>query len=367
MTSRLFTPYRLGELALANRIVIAPMCQYSAREGSAGDWHMMHLGHLAVSGAGLLIIEATAVTPEGRITPGDLGLYSDETEAALERVITAIRSYSGMPIGMQLAHAGRKASCDVPWEGGAQIPPDAPRGWRCLAPSAVAFSPADPPPLALDEAGLMAIVAAFVEAAKRADRLGLDLLELHGAHGYLLHQFLSPLANRRDDQYGGSIENRMRFPLAVFDAVRAAFSPGKPVGVRVSATDWLEGGLDLPQSITFAEALAARGCGFIHVSTGGLHPDQAIPVGPRYQVPFAEAIRMATGMPTVAVGLITEAEEAEAIIAGGEADLVSLGRGILFDPRWPWHAAAKLGAQVKAPNPYLRSQPRELKTLFEGP
>lgn len=365
MTSQLFTPVHLGELALDNRIIIAPMCQYSAQDGSASDWHMMHLGQLAISGAGLLILEASAVTPEGRITPNDLGLYSDENEAALERVLTAIRSYSTMPIAIQLSHAGRKASCDVPWAGGAQIPASAPDGWRCLAPSAIPFNPANEAPLALDAAGLADTIAAFVAAAKRAERLGLDGIELHGAHGYLLHEFLSPLSNQRTDTYGGSLENRMRFPLEVYDAVRAVFPRNKPVGVRVSATDWTEGGLDLPQSIEFAKALAARGCSYIHVSTGGLHIDQAIPLGANYQVPFAKAIKAEAGMPTMAVGLITDPEQAESIIADGEADMVSLARGMLYDPRWPWHAAAKLGAHVKCPPQYLRCQPRELKSLFE--
>ena len=362
--SRLFSPYHLGDLELENRIVVAPMCQYSAHDGAAGDWHMMHLGQMAISGAALLILEATAVTPEARITPGDLGLYTDENEAALERVLTAIRAYSAIPIAMQLAHAGRKASCTAPWMGGAQIPSTDPEGWRCLAPSPIPFDPKNEAPDALDVAGLKSIVAAFAASAERAERLGIDGLELHGAHGYLLHQFLSPLANQRTDEYGGSLENRMRFPLEVFDAVRAVFPADKPVGIRVSATDWVEGGLDLPQSIAFAKALAARGCSFIHVSTGGLHIDQAIPVGPNYQVPFAKAIKAETGLPTIAVGLITEAEQAEAIIADDEADMVSLARGMLYDPRWPWHAAAKLGAHVRAPNQYLRCQPRELKSLF---
>ncbi len=365
MTSRLFSPLRIGDLAFDNRIVVAPMCQYSAHEGNAGDWHMMHLGQMAVSGAGLLILEATAVVAEGRITPGDLGLYCDENEGALERVLTAIRSYSAMPIAVQLAHAGRKASCKAPWEGGAQISASAPEGWRCVAPSALAFDPDTEAPTALDGVGISRTVECFAEAARRAARLGIDAIELHGAHGYLIHQFLSPLSNQRGDEYGGSLENRMRFALEVFDAVRAAFPAGKPVGIRISATDWMEDGLDLEQSLVFAKALAARGCSFIHVSTGGLHIKQAIPVGPKYQVPYAQAIKAATGMPTIAVGLITEPAEAEAIVAEGEADMVSLARGMLYDPRWPWHAAATLGAHVKAPPQYLRCQPREVKSLFE--
>lgn len=364
MSSHLFSPIAIDGLALENRIVVAPMCQYSALDGSAGDWHMMHLGQLAISGAALLILEATAVTPQGRITPGDLGLYSDANEAALQRIMSGIRTYSPIPLGIQLAHAGRKASCKAPWEGGAQIPPSAPSGWRCVAPSPIGFAASDATPIDLDAAGIEATIAAFVGTASRAARLGFNLIELHAAHGYLLHQFLSPLSNTRTDAYGGSLENRMRFPLAVFDAVRATMPAGTPVGVRVSATDWVGGGWDLPQTIELARAFEARGCSYIHVSTGGLSPDQKIPVEPNYQVPFAEAVKAETSLPTIAVGLITEPEQAEAIIASGEADLVSLARGMLYDPRWPWHAAAKLGARVRAPRQYLRSQPRELKTLF---
>ena len=361
----LFSPYRLGGLTLENRIVIAPMCQYSATDGTPGEWHLMHLGQLAISGAALLILEATAVTPEGRITPGDLGLYDDANEAGLERILKAIRGFApGIRIGMQISHAGRKASCRAPWDGGAQIPSSRPEGWRPVAPSALGFAPTDEAPEMLDEAGIEAIIEAFVRTARRAARLGIDLLEVHAAHGYLMHEFLSPLANTRTDRYGGSLENRMRLPLAVYDAVRAAFPAERPVGVRVSATDWVPGGWDLDETVAFANALQARGCAFIHVSTGGLSPEQKIPVGPKYQVPFAARIRAETAMPTMTVGLITDPHEAEAIVAGGEADLVSLARGMLYDPRWPWHAAAVLGGRVRAPNQYLRSQPRGLADLF---
>jgi 2,4-dienoyl-CoA reductase-like NADH-dependent reductase (Old Yellow Enzyme family) len=363
MTSALFTPFALGGLDLENRIVVAPMCQYSAREGSATDWHLIHLGQLALSGAGLLILEATAVEAEGRITPGDLGLYSDANEAALARTVAAIRDYSPMPLAIQLAHAGRKASSWRPWEGGQQIPL-AEGGWRSSAPSALAPHPQEEAPLALDAAGLARVREAFVATARRAERIGFDAFELHGAHGYLLHEFLSPLSNRREDAYGGSLENRLRFPVEVFDAVRAAIPPGKPVGIRVSATDWAEGGWDIEQTLALADALKARGCDFIHVSSGGLTPAQSIPLAPGYQVPFAARIKQATGLPTIAVGLITQARQAEAIIASGQADLVSLARAMLYDPRWPWHAAAELGAQVRAPQQYWRSQPREVKALF---
>ena len=362
--ARLFTPLRVGHLELRNRIVIAPMCQYSAVEGCATDWHLIHLGNLALSGAALLTIEATGVVPEGRISPADLGLWSDETEAALGKVLESVRRWSDMPIAIQLAHAGRKASTRVPWEGGAQIAPADPSGWQTFAPSAIPFAEGENPPAALDRSGLDRVRDAFVSAAMRAARLGIDAVQLHGAHGYLLHQFLSPLSNRRDDDYGGSLENRMRFPLEVFDAVRAAFSAERPVTMRVSGSDWAEGGWDAEQTIAFARGLEARGCSAIHVSSGGLTPAQKIPVGPSYQVPLARAVKQATNMPVVAVGLITEFDQAEAILGTGDADLIALARGILYDPRWPWHAAAHFGASVKAPNQYLRSQPNRYRDLF---
>jgi 2,4-dienoyl-CoA reductase-like NADH-dependent reductase (Old Yellow Enzyme family) len=362
--SKLFTPMQIGDLRLPNRIVIAPMCQYSAVEGCLTDWHLIHLGHLALSGAALLIIEATAVTPEGRITYGDAGLYSDECEKAMARTLDGIRRWSDMPIGIQLAHAGRKASTEVPWKGGARIPSDRPQGWTVEAPSPLPFQDGQEPPRALDRAGLVAVRNAFVEAAKRAVRLDLAAIQLHGAHGYLLHQFLSPLSNRRDDDYGGSLENRMRFPLEVFDAVRAVVPPGRPVTMRVSGTDWVPGGWDIEQTVAFATALEARGCSAIHVSSGGLAPAQQVPIGPSYQVPLARAVKAAVKIPVVAVGLITAFDQAEAILGTGDADLIALARAMLYDPRWPWHAAAHFGEQVKAPDQYLRSQPRMFPDLF---
>jgi 2,4-dienoyl-CoA reductase-like NADH-dependent reductase (Old Yellow Enzyme family) len=365
LASKLFAPLRLGGLTLPNRIVIAPMCQYSADgEGSATDWHLQHLGNLSHSGAGLLIIEATAVTAEGRISPVDLGLWNDANEAALERVLAGVRPYSDMPIGIQLAHAGRKASTRVPWEGNAQIAPDEAIGWQTEAPSPMPYAESENPPVALNKAGLARIRDAFAEAARRSARLGIDLVEIHAAHGYLLHEFLSPLSNCREDEYGGSLENRLRFPVEVFEAVRAAFPAERPVTVRVSATDWAEGGWDVAGTIAFAQALEARGCAAIHVSSGALTPAQKIPVGPNYQVPLARAVRQAVGIPVIAVGLITGFEQAEAIVSTGDADAVALARAILYDPRWPWHAAAALGATVKAPNQYLRCQPRGYSGLF---
>jgi len=362
----LFEPLKIADLQLENRIVIAPMCQYSATGGNATDWHLIHLGQLALSGAGLLIIEATAVTPDGRITPTDLGLYSDANEAALARVLGAVRANSAMPIAMQLGHAGRKASSRAPWDGGQQIPAADPQGWAAVAPSPLAHIAGEEPPAALDAAGLARVRDGFAQAARRAARLGIQGLEIHAAHGYLLHQFLSPLSNRREDAYGGSLDNRMRFPLEVFDAVRAAFPADRPVWVRLSASDWVDGGWDLDSSVAFSQALKARGCAAIHVSSGGVSPLQKIALGAGYQVAFAARIKAEVGLPTIAVGLITEPEQAETIVATGEADAVALARAMLYDPRWPWHAAAKLGAQVKAPKQYWRSQPREYKDLFEG-
>lgn len=365
MSSALFSPLALGGLTLLNRIVVSPMCQYSADEGRATDWHMIHLGQLALSGAGLLFLEATAVSPEARISPADLGLWSDDTQAALGRVIEGVRRYSVMPIAVQLAHAGRKASTAAPWLGGHHIAAGKPAGWQTVAPSALPFRDDDTAPLALDQAGIDQVKSDFVAAARRAVALGIDVIEVHAAHGYLLHQFLSPLSNQRTDAYGGALENRLRLTLEVFDAVREAVPVPIPVGVRISATDWVEGGWDLEQSVALAAALQARGCDFIDVSSGGLALQQKIALSPGYQVPFAERIRRETGLATIAVGLITEAAQAEGILAAGHADLIALARAMLYNPRWPWHAAAQLGAQVQAPPQYWRSQPRELKDLFD--
>jgi 2,4-dienoyl-CoA reductase-like NADH-dependent reductase (Old Yellow Enzyme family) len=367
--SHLFEPLQLDDLTLPNRILIAPMCQYSAVDGTPGDWHLMHLGQMAQSGAGLLIIEATAVSPEGRISPFDMGLYSDANEAGLARVLQALRAMlpqAPMPIAVQLAHAGRKGSSQAPWDGGAQIPPDAPLGWHTVSASKLPHAEGEVPPTALDDAGLARIKQAFVDATLRCARLGVDAIEIHAAHGYLLHQFLSPLANQRTDVYGGSLANRLRFPLEVFEAVRAAFPAGKPVWVRVSASDWVEGGWDVDQTVAFGQALKARGCTALHVSSGGVSPRQVIPLAPGYQVPFAERIKAEVGLPTFAVGLITEAAHAESILSQGHADAIALARAVLYNPRWPWHAAAQLGAQVQAPRQYWRSQPREFKDLFVG-
>jgi 2,4-dienoyl-CoA reductase-like NADH-dependent reductase (Old Yellow Enzyme family) len=364
---RLFEPITLRGLTLPNRIMVSPMCQYSAVDGSATDWHVAHLGSLALSGAGLLCVEATAVTAEGRITPGDLGLYSDDNERALARVVATIRAAAPIKLAIQLGHAGRKASSHAPWDGGKLVPAGQ-GGWLPEAPSAVPHADGEPAPRAFAPDELPRLREAFAGAARRAARLGFEAIELHCAHGYLLHQFLSPISNRRDDAYGGSLANRMRFPLEAFDAVRAAFPADRPVGVRVSATDWLEGSAaeswTVESTVEFGRALKERGCDWLDVSSGGISPRQKITPGPGYQVPFAEIVRTETGLPTIAVGLITEPRQAEAILEAGRADMVALARAFLYDPRWPWHAAAALGGQVDGPRQYWRSLPREAGPIF---
>lgn len=363
---QLFTPFRIRNLELENRIVISPMCMYAAVDGCMNDWHLIHLGQLALSGAGILTIEATAVVPEGRISCADVGLYDDATETAMRRTLDGIRKWSKMPIAIQLAHAGRKASSQLPWHGGEQIAPDHEDGWQTEAPSPIPFRSTDAVPTGLSRERMKALRDAFAKAAVRAARIGIDAVQVHAAHGYLLHSFLSPLANQRTDEYGGSLENRMRFPLEVFDAVRAAFPADRPVSVRISATDWYDGGWNLEETVEFSKALELRGCDAINVSTGGLHIRQKIPVSPGYQVPFARAVKAAVNVPVVAVGLITEPSHAEAIVATGDADLVGLARTILYDPRWPWHAAAALGGEVSTVPQYRRIQPSTLKSLFRA-
>ena len=363
--TNLFDPIVLRELTLPNRVIVSPMCQYSASEGCANGWHLAHLGGIALGGPGMLCIEATAVSPEGRITPGCLGLWNDENEAALATVVNTIRAASPVKLAIQLGHAGRKASSAAPWRGG-QLLAVAEGGWLPEGPSAVPQKTNERAPRALDADELHRIKASFVDAAKRALRLGFDAIELHAAHGYLLHQFLSPIANKRQDEYGGSLENRMRFPLEVFDAVRAAVPAAIPVGVRISATDWVsdEPSWDVDQSIVFGLQLKKRGLDWLDVSSGGVSPKQSIPVGPGYQVHLAAAVKQGVDVPTMAVGLITEAEQAQAIVASGQADMVALGRAILYNPRWVWHAAAKLGAQIDGPPQYWRSLPSGKNAVF---
>ena len=364
--SLLFTPFDLpvprGALTLPNRIVIAPMCQYSCVNGEAGDWHLAHWTSLLNSGAGLLTLEATGVTPDGRITPHCLGLWDERTEQAMGDTLQRARKLAPpMPVCIQLAHAGRKGSSAAPWHGGGLLSP-AQGGWQPLAPSGLPQLPDEPPPTAMSLAQLAQVREAFVAAAQRALRIGIDAIELHAAHGYLLHQFLSPLANQRGDEYGGSLENRMRFPLEVFAAVRQVFDG--PLGMRVSATDWVEGGWDSAQTAEFARRLKALGCNFMHVSTAGVSPLQKITIGPGYQVPYAREVRQACGLPTTAVGLITEPKQAEEILQAGDADLIAMARALLYKPRWPWEAATALGGQVQASEQYWRCLPREAQGIF---
>jgi 2,4-dienoyl-CoA reductase-like NADH-dependent reductase (Old Yellow Enzyme family) len=330
------------------------MCQYSADDGLPNDWHFVHLGSRAVGGAGLVIAEASAVTADGRISPADTGLWSDEQAEAWARIARFV-SEQGAVAGVQLAHAGRKASTEVPWRGGRPVA-GAEGGWQPVAPSPLPFAPGYPVPreLAIDE--IERVVGAFRDAARRAEQAGFALVEIHMAHGYLLHQFLSPLSNQRSDEYGGSLENRMRLPLAVAAAVREAFPVERPVLARLSATDWMEGGWDLEQSIELARALGERGVDLVDCSSGGTSPDARVPLGPGYQVDFAAAIRKRAGIATGAVGLITEPAQAEAIVASGQADIVLFARQMLRDPYWPLRAARTLGVELAWPNQYLRAR-----------
>ena len=354
MTSQLFSSIKMRGLTLANRIVVSPMCQYSAENGSATDWHLMHLGKFAVSGAGLVIVEATHVEARGRITHGCLGLYSDENENQLRRVFDFCRGVGKSKLGIQLSHSGRKGSARLPWVGRGEPLSVDEESWETIAPSALPHGPGWPPPLALDEAGLDLVKQAHVEAADRAARIGFDLAEVHIAHGYLLHEFLSPLSNHRTDEYGGSLTNRMRFPLEVFSAMRAIWPADRPMGVRLSVTDWSEGGWTQNDADAFSLALKALGCDYLTASSGGVSIDQKIPIGEGHQVTFANRLRQKTELPTMAVGMIFNPHHAEAIIGNGEADFVALARGFLSDPHWPWRAAAALDAEVAFPPQYLR-------------
>ena len=359
----LFTPLQLRQLQIQNRVMVSPMCQYSATEGSPGPWHHMHLGQFAASGVGLLCIEMTNIEAAGRITPYCMGLYSDDNESALRQVVNFCKDVADTPIALQLAHAGRKASSARPWEGRKPILPSD-GGWEVVAPSAIALQDGAPVPRELGSTEIADMVNKFADAARRAERIGIDALELHAAHGYLLHEFLSPISNRRTDNYGGSLDNRMRFVLEVFEATRAAWPVTKPLGIRLSATDWIDGGWDIDQSITLCKLLKQSGCDWIDVSSGGLAPDQVVPVGPGYQVPLSERIRQETGLITIAVGLITEPRQAETILSEGKADMVALGRGMLYNPRWVWHAADQLGAQIKYPQQYQRCRPSQHDDVF---
>jgi len=349
----LFAPLTLRGLTLRNRVAVSPMCQYSSNDGLANDWHLVHLGARAVGGAGLVLLEATAVVPEGRISPRDLGLWDDRHVEMLARIVAFLRA-QGAAAGVQLAHAGRKASTRVPWEGRGTVPP-AEGGWQTVAPSALPFSDDYPKPEALDLAGIRRVIDGFRAAARRALAAGFQVIELHAAHGYLLHQFLSPLSNRRDDAYGGSFEHRVRLTLEVADAVRAEWPGELPLFARVSATDWAEGGWDEEQTVALARLLGERGVDLVDCSTGGLVPGATIPVGPGYQVRFAERVRREAGVATGAVGLITTPEQADAIVRAGQADLVLLARQLLRDPHWPLRASKALGTPMPWPVQYERA------------
>ena len=351
--TRLFQPLTLRGLTLSNRIAVSPMCQYQAVDGVAQDWHLVHLGGLAQGGAGLVLTEATAVVPEGRISPDDLGLWNEAQAESLARIVRFIAAQGAVP-GIQLAHAGRKASNPAPWKGSGSLPIEK-GGWVPVAPSALAFDTGWTVPTALDEGGLAAVVQGFVDAARRALAAGFQVVEIHAAHGYLLHQFLSPLSNHREDRYGGSFENRTRLLREVVAAVRDGWPERLPLFVRLSATDWVEGGWNLDQSVELAKALSDFGVDLVDCSSGGLVPRAEIPLGPGYQVPFAARIRAEAGLATGAVGLITDPEQAEAILAQGSADLVLLGRELLRDPRWPLHAAQALKAETPWPASYARA------------
>lgn len=346
----LFAPLALRGVRLRNRIAMSPMCQYSAVDGLPNDWHFVHLGSRAAGGAALVCVEATAVTAEGRISPGDTGIWSDAHVEPYARICKFVKSQGAVP-AIQLAHAGRKASCDVPWQGGAQLALDA-GGWETVGPSAVAFAEGERPPVALDGKGIDGIVDAFEAAARRALAAGFEVLEIHAAHGYLLHEFLSPLANRRTDEYGGSLENRMRLVLRVAERLRGLMPAEMPLFTRISATDWVEAGWDIAQSVELAKRLKAAGVDLIDVSTGGMVPQARIPVGKGYQVPFARQIREEAKIATGAVGLIVEAKQADEIITGGDADLVFIGRELLREPYWAIHAAQTLEAEQPWPTQY---------------
>ncbi|GAA4437678.1 NADH:flavin oxidoreductase/NADH oxidase [Pontibacter saemangeumensis] len=355
--SRLFSPLTIKDITFRNRIAVSPMCQYSSEDGFTNDWHLVHLGSRAVGGAGLVVVEATAVSPEGRITPDDVGIWKEEHVENLKRITSFLEAEGAVP-GVQLAHAGRKASHTSPWKGGAPIAPSEENGWQTVAPSAVPFTPDEPVPTALDEAGIRKVIHDFRVAAQRALAAGFQVIEIHAAHGYLLHAFYSPLSNRRTDAYGGSFENRVRLLMEVTEAVQEVWPETHPLFVRISATDWTEGGWTGEDSVELSKLLKAKGVDLIDCSTGGNVPNASIPVGPLYQTTYAEKIRKEAGIMTGAVGMITTSAEAEAIIADGKADLVLLAREMLRDPYFPLHAALELGADVPWPVQYQRAKPR---------
>ncbi len=347
----LLSPLTIRDITLRNRIVMSPMCQYVATDGLASDWHLVHLGSRAVGGVALVLVEATAVTPDGRITPGDLGIWGEQHVEPLARIVRFVHS-QGAVAGIQLAHAGRKASCEPPWKGGASLKTPVAGGWTVVGPSPIPFSDGDPVPVPLDDDGIEGIVAAFAAAADRALAAGFRVIEIHAAHGYLLHEFLSPLSNHRTDRYGGSLENRMRLLLRVAKRLRQGVPEELPLFVRISATDWVEGGWDIEQSVVLARHLKALGVDLIDVSSGALVPHARIPVGKGFQVPLARKVRCEANIRTGAVGLITEPRHADEIVTGGDADLVFLARELLREPYWAVKAQHELGAEPSWPTPY---------------
>lgn len=353
--SALFQPLKIRDIELKNRIVVSPMCQYSSENGFINDWHVVHLGSRAVGGASLIITEATSVSPEGRITPDDLGIWSDEHIIGLKR-ITGFLASQNTVAGVQLAHAGRKASHQSPWKGGSALHPNDREAWQTVAPSAVPFTESEPAPLALDNSGIEKVITDFKAAAVRARNAGFKVIEIHAAHGYLLHEFLSPLSNQRNDEYGGSFENRIRLLIQVIEAIRQVWPDNYPLFTRISATDWTEGGWTIEDSIVLAHILKTKGVDLIDCSTGGNVPHVKIPVGPLYQLDFAKRIKQEAGILTGAVGIITKPQEAEAIVANEEADLVLLARQFLRDPYFPLHAAKELGVDIPWPVQYERAK-----------
>jgi 2,4-dienoyl-CoA reductase-like NADH-dependent reductase (Old Yellow Enzyme family) len=352
----LFTPFRLRNMAFRNRIFVSPMCQYSSDDGLPTDWHLVHLGSRAVGGAALVMVEATAVSPEGRISPRDSGIWSDKHADGFKRITAFVKAQGAVP-GIQLAHAGRKASTDLPWRGGRPLRKEE-GGWQPLAPSPIPFDSLSPLPREMDTHDIGEVTAQFVAAAKRSVSAGFEVLELHMAHGYLCHEFLSPLSNKREDEWGGTLERRERFPLKVAMAVREVWPEGRPLFVRISCTDWVEGGWDLSQSIDFCRRLKESGVDFIDCSSGGMVQDAVIPAGPGFQTPFAAAIRREVGIPTGAVGFITDPVQAEQIVATGQADAVLMAREMLRSPYWPLHAAKALSVDIPWPDQYGRAKPR---------
>jgi 2,4-dienoyl-CoA reductase-like NADH-dependent reductase (Old Yellow Enzyme family) len=363
MTSVLFFPIALRGLTLANRIVVSPMCQYNSDNGSANDWHLMHLGSMSLGAAGLVMTEMTDVCPQGRISPRCAGMWSDDNEKALKRVHDFCRQYGVAKLGVQLAHAGRKGPTTVPAQGGKPLL-EGPDAWTPEAPSATPYDTGWPVPHAMSKDDIKRVLGEFAAAAKRIDRIGYDVVELHAAHGYLAHQFLSPISNKRSDEYGGSTENRMRFAIEMYEEVRAVWPESKPIGMRVSATDWVEGGWTPEETVMLAKELKKRELDYMDVSSGGLSPAQKVPLAPGYQVPFAEKVKKEAGIVTMTVGLIAGYQQAEDIVASGKADLICIGRAALWDPRWAWHAAEALGAETAYAPKMMASHPKLRPQLF---